>query len=198
MVSRGQLIVVITIITLGLLGPVSFIAEEAAKNKTPIPTITPSPSHSFVMTQVREYEANVTADIIEVQPIIAAVIGYNASAEEMNAILSNFTNCTLIRVEGEGVFNALFSLNDPMDYGMVIFQIESANMSLLNYGMPAEIKLPDSFTAMRNGKEYTLTMNPNDSVHAVVSGITQSGSTEFYLKITDYGGKKTIIATELV
>ncbi|MFC2175011.1 hypothetical protein ACFLQ2_04070 [archaeon] len=199
MVSRAKLIVVTIIVALGLIGPMSFIAQEAAKEPpqelvgVDEPTQLPSQPRKF--TQTLEYEATVTADIVSVDPQLIVILV--SESNETEALLSNLSTASLASVEGEGgVYRTIFGLTDASDYPAVLSELEEINMTVVDQGMPATIRLPDSFSAYRGEFEYTLSPSASDKVEAVISGETQSGPAEFSLRITKSGDKMEILAVE--
>ncbi|MCK4327224.1 MAG: hypothetical protein KAW41_01980 [Candidatus Diapherotrites archaeon] len=198
MVSRAQLIVVTAIVAIGLMGPMAFIAQEAAKNPAEEAAEATKPVQQTVqLSQVIELEAIVTAEITRVDPILVAVVASDFGDNETVAILSNLSSAGLDSIDGEGhVFRAVFMLADPTEYSIVLGELAGLNMTVVDQGMTAQIILPKTYTAYRGGHEYTLSTLPSDEVTAIISGEAQSGPAEFSLKITKSGEQKKIVAVE--
>ena len=197
MVSRAQLIVVTIIVAVGLMGPMAFIAQEAAKEAPEAASGEPQapPSQPLKMTQVLEYTAELSAEVVSVDPTLIAVIVYEG--DSASETFSNLSSAPLVSFEGEPpVYRARFSLSDPMGYQSVIDELAANNATVVDQGMPAEIALPESFTAHRAGIETTLSTSPADDVTAIIHGGTQSGALNFTLRITKTGDRLEIVAAE--
>ena len=199
MVSRNQLAIVIVIISFGLIGPMSFIAQESAKNTTTATdVISTPPTQPVQLSQVLEYTADVTGEIIEVHPALVVILESNATKDELYDELLNFSNATLASLDYNGYYTASFVLESPEDRNLVLSQFMLTNHSISEYAMPAEIKLPDTFTAYRGSFASELTVNPTDKVDALVSGYILSGPANFTLRITKSGNTKQIVALEAI
>ncbi len=159
MVSRNALIVVLVIVTLGLIGPISFIAQNAAKNDTLPTTVSATPiPQPIQLSQVLEYTADVTAEIDEVYPVLVAVLATNMTQPELYAELGNLSNATLQSLEPGEYYTASFMLENAEDRGLLLTQLMFSNVTIIEYAMPAEITLPSSYTAYRGtAPHYTHT-----------------------------------------
>ena len=201
MVSRAQLVVVTIIVAVGLIGPMSFIAQEAsrspAESAVPTNTTAPKKTQTVQVAQILEYTATTEAEIVSVNPVLAVVV---VSDKAYNQTVANLSSVpfALQSLDGEdNVFRAVYSLGDALDYYTVIPLLEEMNFTVADRGMSAEIALPESFTATRSGKDYTLYSSPSDEVTAVISGEQQSGYANFSLEIRKAGNKLTVAAHEL-
>ena len=199
MVSRTQLLIVTAIVALGLLGPMSFIAQSAAKNETAShPAAAPSaqPRAPVILTPVVRYSASVTGTVVSVQPTLLVVLSSNLTAGNLTAALSNFTNATLTSLQPQaGHYVATYSLNSTDSLFNVMFGLSKKPVSILQYGLPAEVSLPPAFTAYRDGRAYNITIGASDQISGIVTR-TQSGKANFTLDIVETGDKKKIVAVE--
>lgn len=197
MVSRAQLIIVTVIVAFGLIGPMSFIAQEAARNTTTVgPSPTPPPQ-PVKLTQVRQYTAELTANIINVQPLMIVVLRTELPQNELIEALSNSSIANLTSLEpGQGVYTAVFSLISVESHKQLLVELSLEPVTVLDYGLPAEIELPFSFTAYRNGAPTEMTYGPSDQLDAIVKQ-TLAGDSQFGLSITQTGNVKKIVAVEI-
>jgi len=199
MVSRTKLIVVTAIVALGLLGPMSFIAQSAAKNSTAVQAKAAPVSQSapIMLTPVIKYSARVTGSVISIRPSLIVVLASNSTGSNLTAELSNFTNATLTSLRPQsGNYVATYHLNSSDALFNVLFGLSKRPISILQYGMPADVSFPPTFTAYRNGRAYNITIGASDSVTAIVTGTKQGGEANFTLNIVETGGKKKIVAVE--
>jgi len=199
MVSRTKLIIVTAIVALGLLGPVSFIAQSAAKNSTAVQaTVTPTPQTApMVLTPVIKYNARVAGKVVSIQPSLIVVLASNSTGDNLTAELSNFTNATLTSLRPQSKsYVATYHLNSSDALFNVLFGLSKRPVSILQYGMPADVSFPPTFTAYREGRAYNITIGTSDSVTAIVTGTKQGGEANFTLDITETGNKKKIVAVE--
>ena len=197
MVSRTALIVVTVIVALGLLGPMSYIAQSSSKNGTaPAATPAAAPQAPAVLTPVLHYSAKVPGSITEVEPTLLAVFDTNMTGENLTAAASNLTNATLLSLKPQSNhYAATYKLNSTADAFGVLFALSQHGIGILQYGFPAKVELPPSFTAYRGGRAYKLTIGPADSI----TGITTSDKPQpanFSLDIVEKAGKKRIMAVE--
>ncbi len=198
MVSRTQLIIVTAIVALGLLGPMSYVAQSAAKKgATPTPTPAAAPQVPAVLTPVLRYSANVSGSITQVEPTLLVVLDTNKTGENLTAAASNLTNATLKSLKPQSKhYVAIYSLNSTADAFGVLFGLSQRGIGILQYGFPAKVELPPEFTAYRNGRAYNLTVGATDSVTGIATSAAP-GPANFSLDIVEKAGKKEIMAVQL-
>lgn len=195
--SRRWLAIIMAIVAFGLIGPLAFISQEDAQSNTTSPAATPTPAaQPVVLGQVLEYTADVEAEIAAVQPVLVAVLYANLTKSEMNATLSGLANATLYTLEGSNPYTASLILENATLVPATLGQLAAQNITIIQYALPAEIILPESFIAYRNGIGTTMSLGANDQLSALVSGRTLSGKANFTLEITKSGNTKKIVAFE--